>query len=260
MAVFHPIDIGLGEAFGLELHFPVLNNLKSGLCKRLHLYEPLIRGQRLNGGLTAVAGADIVRIGLGLYKEALCLKIRNDSLSRLKAIHTCILAAVLLADGGIIVEGFDNFKVMALADLEVVRVMGGGDLHAARSEIALHIFVRDHGDLSANEGQDQLFTNEVRIALVLGMHGNGSITQHGFRTGGCNNYVLALAILYRVANLPECTRLLGILDLGIRQSGAAVRAPVDDAVAAVDQALVIKVDKHLANGTGASLIHREALA
>ena len=60
--------------------------------------------------------------------------------------------------------------------------------------------------------------------------------------------------------MPECARLLRILYLGIRKGGAAVGAPVDDAVAAIDQSLIIEVYKYLANGTGAALVHREALA
>ena len=55
-------------------------------------------------------------------------------------------------------------------------------------------------------------------------------------------------------------RLLGVFDLGVGQGRGAVRAPVDDAAAAVDEPLVIEIHKHLAHRARTALIHREALA
>ena len=52
--------------------------------------------------------------------------------------------------------------------------------------------------------------------------------------------------------------ILGIFNLGIRQSRAAMRTPVDNSVASVNKSLVVKVYKNLTYGTGKSLVHCEA--
>ena len=59
--------------------------------------------------------------------------------------------------------------------------------------------------------------------------------------------------------MPEKAVLLLVFHLGVRKGGDAVRAPVDNAVAPVDQPLVVKVDKDLTHRTGTALVHGEAL-
>ena len=51
-----------------------------------------------------------------------------------------------------------------------------------------------------------------------------------------------------------------IFHLGVGNGGLAVGAPVDDALAAVNQALFIQADKHLAHRLGAALVQSEAFA
>ena len=59
--------------------------------------------------------------------------------------------------------------------------------------------------------------------------------------------------------MPEEARLLAVFHLGVGQRRDAMRTPVDDAVAAIDQSLFIEVDKHFADGAGAALVKGEAL-
>ena len=51
-----------------------------------------------------------------------------------------------------------------------------------------------------------------------------------------------------------------VLDLVVREGRAAARAPVDDVVALVDEALVVELREHLGDGLRAALVEREALA
>ena len=90
------------------------------------------------------------------------------------------------------------------------------------------------------------------------MNCNSGIAEHCFGTGGCNGNELVRA-LYGVSDMPEAAFLFAILYLCVGKGGAAVGAPVDDAVAAVDKSLVIEVYKHLTNSARAALVHREAL-
>ena len=97
------------------------------------------------------------------------------------------------------------------------------------------------------------------VALIVRVDRNAGIAHEGLRAGGRNDQI-ARAVCQRIADVPQLARLGLVLDLRVGQRSRAVRAPVDDAVTLVDQTLIIEVDKHLADGLGAALVHREALA
>ena len=73
---------------------------------------------------------------------------------------------------------------MALADFEVVEVVRRGDLHRARAELGVGVFVGDDRDAAADERQDHVLADEVLVALVLGVHGDAGVAEHGLGTGG----------------------------------------------------------------------------
>ena len=60
--------------------------------------------------------------------------------------------------------------------------------------------------------------------------------------------------------MPEETVALAEFYLGVRNRGAAVWAPVDNALAAVDQALIVKPYKNFFDRLGTAFVQREALA
>ena len=102
-------------------------------------------------------------------------------------------------------------------------------------------------------------SRELKDSEVEGVDGNSGITQH--RLGAGRGQLQHFAgLLDGVEQMPEAALLGLILDLGVGNRGVAVGAPVDHAVAAVDQPLVVQTDKDLLDGVGAALIHREALA
>ena len=100
---------------------------------------------------------------------------------------------------------------------------------------------------------------EMGVARILGVDGHRGVAQHGLGAGGGQLQHLA-GLLHRVEQVPEMAGLLLILHLGVGNGGVAVGAPVHHAVAPVDEALVIEVDKDLQHGLGAALVHGEALA
>ena len=255
--ILHPVIIGLAEALGHELDASVTHGLDGGLGQRLHLDEPLRARHRLNDRAAAVARADVVVIGLGLDEVALLLEIGHDGLARLITVEAVVLAAV--DDAGVLVEDQDLLEVVAQTDLIVVRVVAGRHLDAAGTEIELDVIVGHDGQLTAHERQDRRLADEVLVALVRRVDRNAGVAEHGLRTGGGNGEIV-VAVLERVADIPERAGHVLVFDLGVRQGGAAVRAPVDDAVALVDQALFIQLAKRLTHGLRAALVHGEAAA
>ena len=196
-------------------------------------------------------------IRFGLDEVALLLKIGQNGLARFVAVEAVILAAV--DDAGVLVEDQDLLKVVAQADLVVIRVVAGRHLDAAGAEIELDVIVGHDRQLTADERQDRRLADEIAVALVRRIDRDASIAEHGLRTGGGDGEIV-ITVLERIADIPERTGHVLIFDLRVGQRRAAVRAPVDDAVALVDQALFIQLAERLTHGLRAALVHGEAAA
>ena len=258
MDILHPVGVDLGEALRLKADAAVADDLERRLGERLHLDKPLIGGNRLDRRAAAVAGADIVRVWFDLEEVALGFEVGDECLPRFVAIHALVFAAPVV-DGGVVVHDLDLFQAVALPDEEVVRVVRGRDLHAARAEADLDIVVGDDRNLSADNRQNQRLADKVGVALIVRVDGDGGVAEHRLGAGGGNLDIL-VAALDRVLDVPEMACLFAVLDLRVGEGGCAVRAPVDDAVAAVNQPFFIEVDEDLLDRAGTALVHREALA
>ena len=76
-------------------------------------------------------------------------------------------------------------QVVALADGEVVGVVGGRDLDRAGAELGLDPVVGDDGDLAAHRAAARTrLAVQVLVALVGRVDGDGGVAEHGLRAGG----------------------------------------------------------------------------
>ena len=255
--VFHPVKVGLGEAFRHELHLAGAHCLDGGLSQRLHLHEPLGAGHRVYGMMAAVAGAHVVGVVLDLHHQAQLLQLLHHGFAAFHGGHALELARIAV-HGAVVVGDTDDFQIVALAHLKVVGVVCGGHLHRAGAELHVHIIVGHHGDLPVHQRQNDLFAHQIGVALVVGVHGHAGIAQHGLRTGGGDDHALT-AVRAGVADVPQMAGLLLIFHFRVGQGGLAFRAPVDNAVAAIDQPFFVQAHEHLAHGLIAALVHSEAL-
>jgi hypothetical protein len=94
----------------------------------------------------------------------------------------------------------------------------------------------------------------VRVALVGGVDGHRGVAEHGLGPRGGHDDVVG------VADRDQLALVLAVLHLDVRQGGQAARAPVDDALGAVDQPFVEELLEHRLDGSGEPLVHGEALA
>ena len=262
--VVRPVEINLVHALRNQADVPVLHAFYGRLDQLAHLHEPLLLDQRLHRGLAAVMGSHVVGIVLDAHQKPHLVQLLHDGLPGLVTVHSGELSAVFI-DGGIVVHDVDLRKVVPLSHLEVVRVMGGGDLHHAGPEFHVHIRIRNDGDQPVHEGQKHLSSHQILIARILRVHGHCRISQHGLRTGGGELQELRFAglsvlIRQRIFDVPEMACLLLIHHLRVGNGGVADRTPVDDPAALVDPALFMHLAEHFRNGLIAALVHGEALS
>jgi hypothetical protein len=144
------------------------------------------------------------------------------------------------------------------ADLEVVRIVARGDLERARPELRLDVRVGDDPEAAADERQDRRLPHEPAVAIVIGMHGDGGVGQHGLRAHRGHGH-RAVPALERVVDPVERVGDLALLHLEVGDRRAGARVPVDHAVVAVDQALLVEGDEDAGDRVGIARIEREPL-
>ncbi len=259
-----------------EARLALLHGGDGGLREFRGVAIPLNGQQRLDGHAGAVAVRDLVRVGLGALQELQPLQLGDDGGARGvatlpgerlherrvgHAVHRAQLALDLAErHPRLAVEHARHGQAMALAHLEVVEVMRGRDLDGARALLRIGILVRDDRDAPADQGQDRVLAYEVVVARVVGVDGDGGVPEQGFGPGRGHGDEPARLALDGVADVPEVPAHLALLYFEVADRRPQLRVPVDQAAVAVDQALAVERDEHLAHGTRQALVHGEALA
>ena len=260
LQVFKPVQVHLLPARGMELDGAVLHHAGRRLLQGVHGHEPLLGLPGLQLGMAAVTGHDGVIVVLHVIEQAQLLEGGHDGLAGLVAVHAGELP-VAFHDMGRLVEDVDALKPGALPHRPVIGIVRGGHLHAARAELGIHVPVGEDGNLAIHERQLHRLAHEVPEALVLGVHGHAGVAQHRFGTRGGDDQVLQAVhrLGERVAQVPQMPRLVHVLGLVVGDGRGAVRAPVHDALAAVDDVLVVPVGEQLPHGAHVGRLEREVL-
>ena len=162
---------------------------------------------------------------------------------------------------GRLVEDVDLRQVVRLAHRVVVRVVRGRHLHEAGAELGVDVPVAEDGYLAVHDRQHDGLAHELLLLGVLRAHGDAGVAEHGLRAGGGHGHVLDAVdgLRERVAQEPQVALLVLVLRLVVTDGRAAAGAPVHDALAAVDQAVVVPVAEHLAHRAAELRRHRELL-
>ena len=263
--VFEPVGVNFFPAGGVEADEAFAHDVQGGgdHVATEHFFvveEPLFGEAGFDGDLAAFGVADGVLVGFLFDQEAEGGKHFGGFLAGLEAVEAVEFwdgGAVDAAVGG---EYVDDGEVVAQADVEVGAVVGGGDFEGACAEGVVNVAVGDDGDFFAGEGAPEVFADEVGVAGVGGVNGDGGVAHEGFGTGGGDFYELAGVFGDFVAHGVEGAVLGCGDDFFVGDGGEAGRAPVDHAFAAVDVAAVVEVDEGLLDGAGVVLVHGEAFA
>ena len=260
LKVLHPGGVGLRPARGVEGDLAGVDGVERRALEFVDGDEPLLGQPRLKRGVATVAVHDGVIVLLDVVEQVMLLEPLNDSLTALLASHAGELA-VALDDHRVLVEDVDLRQVVGLTHGVVVGVVSRRNLNKARAKVGVDMPILKDGDLAVDDGQLDGLTHKGSLLGVLRGDSDARVAEHGLGArGGDNDVVLAVDRLgQRVAQVPQVALLVLVLGLVVRDGGGAVGAPVDDALAAIDQTVVVPVAEDLAHGLGIVLVHGKAL-
>ena len=256
----HPVHVHPFPALGEHAHAAVLHRLEGGGGQRRHLHEPLIAEARLHHRFAAIAAADRVTVLLDLHEVSGRLERGRELLARDEPVEPAELrrhpahGVSPLAHGARLVDHHRHGQTVPLAHVEIVGVVRRGDLERAGAKRAVHVAIGDDGDLDAHDGDRHPLPHEVGVALVVGVHGNGDVGEDRLRSRRRDHERTPRLPHDRIGDLPELS--VRLLELGflVGQRREAARAPVDHAMAAIDQLILVQAHERLAHRTGARRI------
>ena len=138
----------------------------------------------------------------------------------LEAVHAVELGAGVGDPPGL-VHDRRHRQVVPAADLEVVRVVRRGDLDRAGAELGSTCSSATTGIMRPDQRQLDLAADQVRVALVVGVHGDRGVAEHRLDPGGGHDDgVVAVA----VADGDQLALDVVVLDLDVGQHAAHRRA------------------------------------
>ncbi len=140
----------------------------------------------------------------------------------------------------------------------VVRIMRRRHLDRPGSQLRVHEqTVGDDGNLPIHERYRDHLADQVLIARIIGMDGHRGVAKHGFRPGRRKADEFT-GTFDRISERPEAAFNSLVIHFVIRDGGLQLRVPVDQPLAAENQAGAEKVEKRLPHGPSADGIEREA--
>ena len=260
LKVLHPGGVGLRPARRVEGDLAGVDGVERRPLELVDGHKPLLGQPRLKRGVATVAVHDGVIEVLDVIEQVVLLEPLDDGLAALVAVQAGELA-VAFDDHRVLVEDVDLRQVVSLTHGVVVGVVGRRDLDKAGAEVGVDMPILKDGDLTVDDGKLDGLAHEGGLLGVLRGNGDARVAEHGLGArSGDDDVVLAVDRLGQwVAQVPQMALLVLVLGLVVRDGGGAVGAPVDDALATVDQAVVVPVAKDLAHGMGVVLVHGEAL-
>ena len=271
--VFEPVEIDAGEAVGDDGDVAVGDGGVGaagdavGFTVAAHLEEPLEADEGFYYRIATLAVAHGMAVVLHLFQQAEAIQFFGDGAAGVEALHAPVFAGQV---GHVAVEAdnVDDFQAVPLANLKVGNVVAGGYFQGAGAELRLDGFVADDGDGPVHDGQEGLLAHVGGVAGVFGMDGHAGVAEHGLRAGGGDGDVAPIFALRErengvgqgIADVVELAVLFLVFHFQVGEGGGATGAPVDDALVAVDEALVVEVDEGGADGLGRARVKGEAQA
>ena len=120
------------------------------------------------------------------------------------------------------------------------------------------MFIANDWDWLVQDWQDNIFTNQVFITIVIWVNRYGCIPKHGFRTCCCH-FKGTWTVFQHVVHVVEGTFDILVNNLDIRKGCTSFWIPVDDKFTTVNPTFFVKLYKDLANGFWQTFVKGETL-
>ncbi len=280
------MEIGLFPALGHDLDHAGLHRFDRRLGERLGIDIPLVGEPGFDDHAAAVAIGCLDGAWFGVvsgdlavlagddmrHQTAQRLHPLDDQLACVEAVYADELGGDQAVGGlhhaGLGIEHVEHVRrrdACAPSDLEIVEIMPRRDLHCARTQLGIGMVVGDNRDAPPGDRQLDIFADDAGIARVLAVHRDRHIGEHRLGPRRRDDDMVAPviqshAIRQRIAEVPEMALDLARLDLEIADRGLELGVPVDEALVAIDQPLVVQVDEHLEHRLAEMRVHGELLA
>jgi hypothetical protein len=200
-----------------------------------------------------------VDVGLFAAQDALLAQGGDDRLLGLGDGHPGETLPGLLGETTVGTDRDDLLEPVFAADLEVVGVVPGGDLQRPSAELGVDVLVGNNRQAAADQRQDAVLADQVAVALVGRIHGDGGVGEHRLRAHRGDGQD-AVGALDRVVDRVEGVLDLAVLDLEVGDRRVRARIPVDHVVVAIDVALVEELLEDAVDGLDVAVVQGEALA
>lgn len=258
--IVDPVEPARFLAGGVNLDLAVANRVTGGLGQGLDLDPPLHGQARFDGFAGALGVADAVAVGPLLGDHA---ALFGEAFAHLhpgfEAVHAVEFGSGVGDLAGLVHDGRHR-QVVPQAEFEVVGVVRGCDLHCAGTEFGVDVVVGDDRDLAAGDRVVERGADQVPVALVLGVHRDRGIAEHGLHPGGGDNHMRLIVVERAVAQRHQFAVDVLVGDLEVGDAGLQYRRPVHQAFGTVDEPGVVELLEDGLHGAGQALVHGEAIA
>ena len=212
--IFHPVVVGVFPLFGENAGLAAFYGVQCPLGERRYFHIPLQRKVRFDDGLAAVAATNRHRVVVDFIQVAARFQVGNNLLSGLEAIHSLVLMSGSVDNAGF-VKDINFIETVAQADFKVVEIVCRGDFDHTGAELALHVVIGHHRDLSPHKRQENFCADQITVALIFRMYRYGGIAQHGFRAGRRHRNKATRFADHRIADMPEMPLVILMLDFNV---------------------------------------------
>ena len=189
-------------------------------------------------------------------EKALGLQIFDDGFTSFITIHAAVFFGHVIVKMCRFGHDVDLLQVMALTDFKVIEVVSRRNLHAAGTELFIHIIVSDDGDFSVCQRKLQFLSDQIFIAFVFRINSNSLVAEHSFRTSRCNDDAFG-AVSSRITNFPKMSVLFFRFDFQVGNRSLKFRVPVNETAPSVNQAFFIEVYEAVDHNFSEVVVHCE---
>ena len=257
--VAHPFEVGLGPVLGHKFDPAVFHSLDGRTRQRLYAHIPLVGEQRLEDGATAITARHHQLVLVDVIQQSCGVELCQHLRAGRDPVEAAQMPGYIVVQTRIGRQDVEHRQVMALAHVIVGEVMRRRDLDATGAELAVDEVIADDRDQAAGDGQADLFADQMTVALIFRVHSHSAVTEHGFRACGGDHQVAA-AVLEWIAQVPQAAFFFCGQHFQVAERGQQHRVPIDQPLAAVDEALFVQAHEHFGDRARQRLVHGKALA